>query len=79
MDSRFANKAFAESIGVTFPLLSDWGGDVTRTYGLYNERSKEGRRVTFLIDKTGHVTAMQKDREAIDPSDVIKACSLGEE
>ncbi len=30
MDSPFANKAFADQIGVTFPLLSDWGGDTTR-------------------------------------------------
>ena len=27
MDSPFANKAFADPIGVTFPLLSDWGGE----------------------------------------------------
>ena len=33
MDSAFANKAFADSIGVTFPLLSDWGGKVTREPG----------------------------------------------
>ncbi len=26
MDSSFSNKAFADQIGVTFPLLSDWGG-----------------------------------------------------
>ena len=35
MDSAFANKAFADQIGVTFPLLSDWGGEVTRQYGIY--------------------------------------------
>jgi peroxiredoxin len=29
MDSAFANKAFADQIAVTFPLLSDWGGEVT--------------------------------------------------
>ncbi len=30
MDSPFSNKAWAQQLGVTFPLLSDWGGDVTR-------------------------------------------------
>jgi glutaredoxin-dependent peroxiredoxin len=30
MDSPYANKVFADQIGVTFSLLSDWGGDVTR-------------------------------------------------
>ena len=40
MDSPFANKAFADQIGVTFPLLSDWGGDATRAYGVYLENTK---------------------------------------
>jgi len=30
MDSPFANKAFADQMGVTFPLLSDWGGRMSR-------------------------------------------------
>ena len=51
MDSPFANKAFADQIGVTFPLLSDWGGDVTRQYGLYVDKYKAARRVNFLIGK----------------------------
>ena len=29
IDSWFSNKAFADQIGVTFPVLSDWGGKVT--------------------------------------------------
>src|SRR5713226_1939704 len=33
MDSLCANKAFADSVGVTFPLLSDWGGTVAGKYG----------------------------------------------
>ncbi len=74
MDSRFANKAFAEQIKVTFPLLSDWGGDVTRKYGIYNPRYKAARRVTYLIDKQGKVTDMQLDSDAINPEKVIVAC-----
>ena len=56
MDSTFANDAFAKQIGVTFPLLSDWGGDVTKQYGIYNPQYKAARRVTYLIDKKGKVT-----------------------
>ncbi len=74
MDSRFANAAFAEKIKVTFPLLSDWGGDVTREYGIYNPQYKAARRVTYLIDKQGKVVEMQLDRDAIDPEKVIVAC-----
>ena len=49
MDSMFANKAFAEQIGVTFPLLSDWGGDVTKQYGIYNPEI-QSRTTSYLPD-----------------------------
>ena len=49
MDSPFANKAFADQIGVTFPLLSDWGGEVTHDYGIYTDKYKAARRLNFLI------------------------------
>ena len=74
MDSRFSNQAWAEKIGVTFPLLSDWGGDVTKEYGLYNPKYKAARRVNYLIGKDGKVIEMQLDSEAIDPSKVVQAC-----
>lgn len=74
MDSTFANDAFAKQIGVTFPLLSDWGGDVTKQYGIYNPQYKAARRVTYLIDKMGKVIEMQLDREAVDPTAIVTAC-----
>ena len=74
MDSPFSNKAWAEKIGVTFPLLSDWGGEVTKEYGLYNPKYKAARRVNYLIDKNGKVVEMQLDSEAIDPTKVVEAC-----
>jgi len=74
MDSPFSNKAWAEQIGVTFPLLSDWGGDVTKQYSLYNPQYSAARRVNYLIDKDGKVTEMQLDSDAIDPTKVVEAC-----
>ncbi len=74
MDSMFANKAFADQIGVSFPLLSDWGGDVTRAYGVYEKEYKAARRVTYLIDKNGKVVDMQLDSEAVDPTKIVTAC-----
>ncbi len=74
MDSMFANKAFAEQIGVTFPLLSDWGGEVTKQYGIYNPKYKAARRVTYLIDPSGKVVEMKVDSEAIDPTQIVTAC-----
>jgi hypothetical protein len=74
MDSSFSNKAWAEKINVTFPLLSDWGGDVTKEYGLYNPKYKAARRVNYVIDKSGKVVEMQLDGDAIDPTKVVEAC-----
>jgi len=74
MDSPFANKAFADQIGVTFPLLSDWGGDTTRQYGVYVDKYKAARRINFLIGKDGKILQEQIDSEAIDPTKIVAAC-----
>jgi peroxiredoxin len=74
MDSPFSNQAWAEKINVTFPLLSDWGGDITRKYGLYNDKRKIGRRVNFLIDKEGKIAEMQIDNDAVDPTKLVEVC-----
>jgi len=74
MDSTFSNQAWAEKIGVTFPLLSDWGGDVTRKYGLYNPKYKAARRVNYVIDKDGKVVEMQIDNDAVDPTKLVNYC-----
>ena len=74
MDSPFSNKAWAEKINVTFPLLSDWGGEITQQWGIYNAKYKAARRVTFLIDKEGKIIDMQMDRDAVDPTHMVEAC-----
>ena len=74
IDSPFANKAFADQIGVTFPLLSDWGGEATRQYGIYMDKYKAARRVNFLIGKDGKILEEQLDSAAIDPSKIVAAC-----
>ena|ERR1700746_2743841 len=82
MDSPFANKAFADQTGVTFPLLSDTGGKVITEYGLYKEYDKfntkipGARRATYLIDTDGKVVEMQIDSEAIDPTKTVTMCAL---
>jgi peroxiredoxin len=80
MDSPFANKAFADQNGVTFPLLSDTGGKVIQQYGIYSEFDKfntkipVARRTTYLIDPNGKVVEMQVDADAIDPTKIVVAC-----
>ena len=74
MDNPFANKAWTDQLGTTFPMLSDLGGDTTRRYGIFNPQTKAARRATFLIDKSGQVLEIQLDREALDPSNTVAAC-----
>ncbi len=74
MDSTFSNAEWAKQIGVTFPLLSDWGGEVTQKYGIYNPQYKAARRVTFLIDKDGKIVEMNVDRDAVDPTAIVTSC-----
>lgn len=74
MDSTFSNAEWATKIGVTFPLLSDWGGEITQAYGIYNPQYKAARRVTFLIDKEGKIVEMSVDRDAVDPTAIVTSC-----
>ncbi len=76
MDSFAANKAFAEKIGVTFPLLSDWKRQTTKDYGLYNEASGYGSRASFVVDKNGIIQHFEQGRTAIDPTGAYQVCDL---
>jgi peroxiredoxin len=76
VDSQFANKAFAEQIGVTFPLLSDFQRKVSQEYGVLNTQHGFANRTTFVIDKQGIITHIDKDATAINPSGAHAACSL---
>ncbi len=76
VDSTWANKAFREQVGADFPILSDWKKEVARQYGVLNEQSGFARRVTFVIDTEGIVRHIDLDRDALDPSGALGACSL---
>jgi alkyl hydroperoxide reductase subunit AhpC len=58
IDSKFANKAWAESMGgVSYPLLSDFNpkGAMAAAYGLYLDARGITDRATVLIGKDGTV------------------------
>jgi len=80
MDSPFANFHFAQQNGITFPLLGDWGGEVTKKYGLakmydiQGAKMESARRATFIIDKDGRIIAEQADSEAVDPTKMVEIC-----
>jgi mycoredoxin-dependent peroxiredoxin len=56
-DHFFANRAFADALGLGFSLLSDFWphGDVSRAYGIFNENVGVAERGTYVIDRHGDV------------------------
>ena|SRR5947209_6223529 len=82
IDSPFANHAFAQQNGISFPILGDMDAKAIKAYGLEKEYKIGGvplasaRRATFLIDKEGKVIEEHADNEAVDPTKIIDACQL---
>ena len=76
VDSPFANKRFAEDLGLTYPLLSDFQRTVSRLYGVLDEERGVARRTTFVIDKEGIIRYIEQGASAIDPSGARQACQV---
>jgi peroxiredoxin len=53
VDSHHANAAFARSLGLTFPLLSDWKHEVSTAYGVLIPEAGYSGRATFVVGKDG--------------------------
>lgn len=56
IDSTAVHKAFAESVGVEYPLLADFypHGEIAKAYGVFRAEGFS-ERATFVIDKQGIV------------------------
>lgn len=76
-DTKFSLRIFAEREGYTFHLLSDhWPhGEVSRKYGVFNEKAGASIRGTFIIDKAGVVryAVVNEIPDARDPAEYEKA------
>lgn len=54
VDHVYAHRAWAASLaGMPFPLLADWSKDITRRYGILDERRGVARRSVFVVDAEG--------------------------
>jgi peroxiredoxin len=58
-----AQKAFAEKLGLTYPLLDDFSRDIVKNYGAMDDNPNSGyfryaKRAYFIIDKQGIVRYM---------------------
>ena len=76
VDSTWANAAFADKLGVKFNILSDASRDISKNYGVFDERGLVARRTTFVIDKNGVVSKEFMAAEALDPNKSLEACEL---
>jgi len=51
------NKEFADKLEIEYPLLSDPGGKVASSYGIFNGRFSS--RTTFFVGKDGKIAHIQ--------------------
>jgi peroxiredoxin len=84
IDSPFANKAFAEQNKLTFPLLSDFSREVSKSYGGLQEDFSglksytTSKRAVFVLDSSGIVQyTWVTDNPGIEPpyGEIEKALS----
>jgi peroxiredoxin len=76
VDSVWAHKAFAEKLGISYPLLADFQprGAVASKYGLFLEDKGITARATVVVDKNGKVAwvKVQEIPQARDDQEILK-------
>jgi alkyl hydroperoxide reductase subunit AhpC len=55
VDSTWCHDAWANHLGLTYPLLSDIMHEVGKAYGVFNTERHIDARAVFLVDKSGTV------------------------
>ena len=75
VDHVWAHKAFADKLGVGYPLLADFHprGAVAKQYGLYLEDKGFDARATVIVDKAGKVAfvKLQEIPQARDDKEIL--------
>jgi peroxiredoxin len=77
VDSTWANKAFADSLKVTYPLLSDFGKTASQAYGVLRPEGF-ANRAYFVVDEQGNITfqkVMDSPGVRLDNAELLKALS----
>lgn len=75
------NKAFAESLSLDYPILSDPDGKVAKAYGILKPDGKAANRVTFYIGADGKIShvdsAVKTDSHGADIAAKLKELGVG--
>lgn len=66
-DSHHSNTAFAEKLGLGFPLLSDWMRTTTRDYGVLLPAAGYAWRSNFLVGRDGRILWFDISEDMGDP------------
>ncbi len=75
-DNTPSQKAFAESLGLSFPLLSDFvDRKVSQEYGVYIPKAAVAGRVTFVIDTDGKINFIESGGDALKILGAGDACN----
>jgi peroxiredoxin len=69
VDSPWSHRAWAEEMGIEFPLLSDFQREVVEDYGVKHERGFP-ERAYFVIDEEGVVRAKKVEASPGDQPEV---------
>ena len=74
VDSMWTHAAFADKLGLTYPLLADFHpkGAVAKSYGLYNDERGMSKRATVIVDKDGKVAWVREHSEARSDAELIE-------
>src|ERR1700724_1656780 len=77
VDSVWAHKAFAQKMGISYPLLADFHpkGAVADKFGMYDSERGMTRRAIVIIDKGGKIAwfKVYEYPNAPEPSEVAQA------
>ena len=56
VDGVESHELFTEKYNLPFPLVADVDSKISQLYGAFNEKWKQARRVTFIIDEKGIIS-----------------------
>lgn len=66
---------WSKELGAEFPMLSDYKRVVSKEYGVLSDQNQLIVRTTFVIDTEGKVVSIMQNRDAIDVTGAVTACS----
>jgi peroxiredoxin len=65
---------WAKELNLSYPLLSDKKGEVSKLYGVLNADAMVANRTTFVIDIDGRIQHIEEGSAAVDPTGAETAC-----